>query len=181
VALVTGGNSGIGLGMARALAEAGADVAIWGTNPAKNAAAKTELAKSGRRIVALECDVSDEAAVERAFAETLRQLGRVDACFANAGVSGRGGIKSFADMSAEITRAQVNLDAPSSPSASPLGMVERGRQRARRHGVAGRHEGAPRNDTAASKGRLISMIGRWRWNSRVSVRANILPAGSRPT
>ena len=37
VALVTGGNSGIGLGMARALAEAGADVAIWGTNAAKNA------------------------------------------------------------------------------------------------------------------------------------------------
>ena len=49
VALVTGGNSGIGLGMARAVAEAGADVAIWGTNAAKNAAAKTELAESGRR------------------------------------------------------------------------------------------------------------------------------------
>jgi NAD(P)-dependent dehydrogenase (short-subunit alcohol dehydrogenase family) len=77
VALVTGGNSGIGLGMAHALAQAGADVAIWGTNPGKNAAAKLDLAKSGRRVVALECDVSDEAVVERAFAETVRQLGRV--------------------------------------------------------------------------------------------------------
>ena len=41
VALITGGNSGIGLGMARAIAEAGADIAIWGTNATKNAAAKT--------------------------------------------------------------------------------------------------------------------------------------------
>ena len=41
VALVTGGNSGIGLGMAKAVAEAGADVAIWGTNAKKNAAAIT--------------------------------------------------------------------------------------------------------------------------------------------
>ena len=53
VALVTGGNSGIGLGMARAMAEAGADIAIWGTNAAKNAAAKAELAATGRKVLAL--------------------------------------------------------------------------------------------------------------------------------
>lgn len=88
VALVTGGNSGIGLGMATALAEAGADVAIWGTNEAKNGAAKAALEATGRRILALRCDVSDEAGVEAAFAETLRAMGRVDGCFANAGVSG---------------------------------------------------------------------------------------------
>ena len=73
VALVTGGNSGIGLGMARAMAQAGADVAIWGTNAKKNAAAKAELAASGRNVLALECDVSDEKAVEAAFAETVGQ------------------------------------------------------------------------------------------------------------
>ena len=88
VALVTGGNSGIGLGMATALAEAGADVAIWGTNEAKNAAARSALEATGRRILALRCDVSDEAQVEAAFAETVRAMGRVDGCFANAGVSG---------------------------------------------------------------------------------------------
>src|SRR5262245_60963274 len=112
VALVTGGNSGIGLGMARAVAAAGADVAIWGTNATKNAAAKAELAGSGRRVVALECDVSNEKAVEAAFAETLRQLGRVDGCFANAGVSGRGGTKSFAEMASDEWRRvlKVNLD-----------------------------------------------------------------------
>jgi NAD(P)-dependent dehydrogenase (short-subunit alcohol dehydrogenase family) len=88
VALVTGGNSGIGLGMATALAEAGADVAIWGTNEAKNAAARSALEATGRRILALRCDVADEAQVEAAFAETVRAMGRVDGCFANAGVSG---------------------------------------------------------------------------------------------
>ena len=43
VAVVTGGNGGIGLGFARALAAAGADVSVWGTNPDKNAAAEEEL------------------------------------------------------------------------------------------------------------------------------------------
>ena len=75
VALVTGGNGGIGLGMAMAVAQAGADIAIWGTNAAKNAAARAELAATGRKVVALECDVGDEAAVEAAFARTLDALG----------------------------------------------------------------------------------------------------------
>ena len=89
VALITGGNSGIGLGMAKALAAAGADVAIWGTSAEKNAAAREQIAGSGRRVLAVECDVGDEAAVEASFARTVEALGRVDGCFANAGVSGR--------------------------------------------------------------------------------------------
>jgi NAD(P)-dependent dehydrogenase (short-subunit alcohol dehydrogenase family) len=88
VALVTGGNGGIGLGMAQAMAEAGADIAIWGTNAAKNATAKAQLEAVGVRVLALQCNVAEEAEVEAAFAETLSVLGRVDGCFANAGVSG---------------------------------------------------------------------------------------------
>jgi NAD(P)-dependent dehydrogenase (short-subunit alcohol dehydrogenase family) len=88
VALVTGGNGGIGLGMAQAMAEAGSDIAIWGTNAEKNAAAKAQLEATGRRVLALQCNVAEEAEVEAAFAETLNVLGRVDGCFANAGVSG---------------------------------------------------------------------------------------------
>ncbi|MFM7780096.1 MAG: SDR family NAD(P)-dependent oxidoreductase, partial [Alphaproteobacteria bacterium] len=88
VALITGGNSGIGLGMAQALAEAGADIAIWGSSAAKNAAALESLRPFGVRLHALACDISDEAAVERAFAATVAQLGCVDACFANAGTYG---------------------------------------------------------------------------------------------
>ena len=163
VALVTGGNSGIGLGMARAMAQAGADVAIWGTNPAKNASAKTDLAKTGRRVLALECDVSDEKAVEAAFAETVRELGRVDGCFANAGVIGRDGSASFVDMSAQEWRRvlRVNLDgAFFTFRAAARHMVERGGG-----GVLvgtaslAAIEGAARNEHyAATKGGLISMI-----------------------
>src|ERR1700761_4280292 len=86
VALVTGGNRGIGLGFAQAMAAAGADVAIWGTNAEKNEEARATLAKTGRRVIALQCDVGDEAAVDAAFGQTVEQLGRVDGCFANAGI-----------------------------------------------------------------------------------------------
>src|SRR5206468_2192045 len=61
VALITGGNSGIGLGMADAVAAAGAGVSIWGTDPDKNAAAATQLSAHGRRVQALVCDVADES------------------------------------------------------------------------------------------------------------------------
>jgi NAD(P)-dependent dehydrogenase (short-subunit alcohol dehydrogenase family) len=182
VALVTGGNSGIGLGMARAVAEAGADVAIWGTNPAKNASAQADLAKIGRKVVALECDVSDEKAVEAAFAETVRQLGRVDGCFANAGISGRGGSASFFEMSADEWRRvlKVNLDgAFFTFRAAARHMVERGGGGAL-VGTASLAaiEGAARNEHyAATKGGLISMIKALAVEfARHGVRANaILP------
>jgi NAD(P)-dependent dehydrogenase (short-subunit alcohol dehydrogenase family) len=85
VALITGGNSGIGLGMAHGLAQSGADVCIWGTNAERNASAAEELAEHGTRVHAVRCDVGDEDAVTASFAETLDHFGRVDSCFANAG------------------------------------------------------------------------------------------------
>jgi len=90
VALVTGGNSGIGLGIAEGVAQAGAEVCIWGTNVAKNAAALERLQRHGTRVSAERCDVADGAEVERAFQHTLAIFGRVDACFANAGIGGSG-------------------------------------------------------------------------------------------
>ena len=99
VALITGGNGGIGLGMAKGIAEAGADICIWGTNADKNMAAADELADIGVRSHAIVCDVSDEKAVEAAFTETLEVMGRVDGCFANAGIGGRG--TTFDEMTSE--------------------------------------------------------------------------------
>ncbi|MDE0192675.1 MAG: SDR family NAD(P)-dependent oxidoreductase, partial [Gammaproteobacteria bacterium] len=90
VALVTGGNGGIGLGFSEGLAEHGAGVCIWGTNEDKNAAAKETLEQYGGRVAALRCDVTDESQVVDAFAETLAIFGHVDSCFANAGVGGGG-------------------------------------------------------------------------------------------
>lgn len=128
VALITGGNSGIGLGMAEAVAQAGADVCIWGTNAGKNAAAKAQLDKTGRKIVTLECDVGDEKAVEAAFLKTLETMGRIDGCFANAGVSGRG-VSSFMEMTSEEWHRvlRVNLDgAFYTMRAAAKHMVQRG-------------------------------------------------------
>jgi NAD(P)-dependent dehydrogenase (short-subunit alcohol dehydrogenase family) len=181
VALVTGGNGGIGLGMARALARAGADVAIWGRNDAKNAAAEAELAKCGRRVLALACDVGDEAEVGAAFARTLDTLGRVDGCFANAGVSGRG-TKSFLELThAEWDRVlKVNLDgAFFTLQAAARHMVARGGGGALIATASlAAIEGAARNEHyAATKGGLIAMIRALAVEfARHGVRANaILP------
>lgn len=161
VALVTGGNSGIGLGMAQALAEAGADVAIWGTNAAKNAEAVAALAATGVRAHAETCDVGEEAAVDRAFAGTLAALGRVDACFANAGTYGRKA--KFTELdSAEWHRVtRVNLDgAFYTLRAAARHMVERGGGGSL-VGTASLAaiEGAARNaQYAATKGAMVAVI-----------------------
>ena len=89
--VITGGNGGIGLGFARALLAAGAKVAIWGSNAAKTERARAQLASEcgdAARVSAYVCDVADEAQVEAAFAASVAALGRVDSCFANAGVAG---------------------------------------------------------------------------------------------
>ena len=87
--VVTGGNGGIGLGMAGALAEAGADLAIWGTNGEKNEAAKADLiATHGGRVETWRCDVSDEDAVVSTFTSIINTFGKVDCLIANAGISG---------------------------------------------------------------------------------------------
>lgn len=86
VAVVTGGNGGIGLGFARAIAAAGADVSVWGTNPDKNAAAEAELKAINPSASATVCDVSNEESVEASMAAVIERYGRVDACFPNAGI-----------------------------------------------------------------------------------------------
>jgi 2-deoxy-D-gluconate 3-dehydrogenase len=87
VAIVTGGNGGIGLGMARGLAANGAAVAIVGRNEAKSAAAVADLAKAGHKAIAVATDVTDEAAVATMVERVRRELGRIDILVNNAGIN----------------------------------------------------------------------------------------------
>ena len=87
VAIVTGGNGGIGLGMARGLAAAGAIVAIVGRNETKSAEAVADLAKDGGKAVAVTADVKDEAAVAAMVSRIRRELGRIDILVNNAGIN----------------------------------------------------------------------------------------------
>ena len=85
--LVTGGNSGIGLGMSEALTESGADICIWSRSEERNKVAVEKLKLHGHKVFSLECDVSNQGQVEKCFSQTISLLGKVDACFANAGTS----------------------------------------------------------------------------------------------
>lgn len=160
-AVITGGNAGIGLGMADALVKAGAKVSIWGSNAEKNRNALATLTADGGLASAITCDVSDEAAVDTAFAKVVDDFGHVDACFANAGVIGKA--PSFLEMTSDEWRRvlAVNLDgAFFTLRAAARHMVA--------HGTGGSLvvtsslaaiEGQPRGQNyAASKGAVVAMM-----------------------
>ena len=184
VALVTGGNGGIGLGMAEAMAQAGADIAIWGTNEEKNENAVAAIAALGVKAQAWTVNVADEAAVNAAFAETLAAFGRVDTVIANAGIGKLAG--NFAEMNTQAYRdvLAVNLDGVFfTLRAAAAHMVERaknGDPGGSLIGVASLAaiEGAARNQHyAATKGAVISMMKSIAVeHARYGVRANsVLP------
>lgn len=87
VALVTGGNGGIGLGIAKGLAKAGASVAIAGRNTTKNTNAVSELEALGARVIGVEADIADEASVAALTSAVSDHFGRIDILVANAGIN----------------------------------------------------------------------------------------------
>ena len=87
VAVVTGGNGGIGLGMARGLAEAGAAIAIVGRNEGKSSAAVAELTRNGHKAISVVTDVTDKAAVTAMVSHVTDELGRIDILVNNAGIN----------------------------------------------------------------------------------------------
>jgi NAD(P)-dependent dehydrogenase (short-subunit alcohol dehydrogenase family) len=111
VALVTGGNGGIGLGMAEGLASCGAQVVVFGQNPDKNAAAEEKLKTLDPTARAMQVDVGDEAALCAAIAEVIKARGRLDFVAANAGVGGGG--QAFTEVTTEAWRriTAINLDS----------------------------------------------------------------------
>lgn len=126
--LVTGGNGGIGLGMAEGCAKAGAQIVLWGRSQEKNDAAIKELEALGATAHAFVCDVDDPAAIQSAFAASVDAAGgRIDTVFANAGTTGNG--TPFLDLDyAEWRRVlRTNLDGTFlTLQAAARHMVDRG-------------------------------------------------------
>jgi NAD(P)-dependent dehydrogenase (short-subunit alcohol dehydrogenase family) len=184
VALVTGGNGGIGLGMAEALAQAGAGVVVWGTNEEKNKAAEAKLRAHGGKVLIQKIDVASEAAVVEGMKEAVAKMGRVDSVFANAGIGSPA--RSFLEITSEQYRKVLSVNEDGvffTLREAARHMRERagkGDAGGSLVGVASLAaiEGAARNQHyAASKGAVISMIrGIAVEFARDGVRANaILP------
>jgi 2-deoxy-D-gluconate 3-dehydrogenase len=108
VAIVTGASRGLGASMARALADAGADVALVARGDVS--AVETLVRGLGRRSLALNIDIAAEGSAEKIVAETVRHLGRADILVNNAGIIRRA---SFLDFSEKDWREvmDVNLNA----------------------------------------------------------------------
>ena len=184
VALITGGNGGIGLGMAEGLAECGANIAIWGRNKEKNEESKNLLSKYSIEVNTYEVDVSQEKEVINNVKSVLNDFGRIDSVFANAGMNVFGG--SFEEMDTDAYRKvlSVNLDGVFfTLRETTKHMVERAKDGDIGGSVVGVAslagiEGAAKTQPySASKGGIISMIkGIAVEHARYGIRANtILP------
>lgn len=184
VALVTGGNGGIGLGMADAMAQAGADVEIWGLNEEKNAKALKALKAHGTCASARRVDVSKEKEVVDGMAAALKEFGRLDTVVANAGI---GGGAPITEMTTELFHRihAVNEDGVFwTFREAAKHMTERAK-----NGDAGGSlvvvastagiEGAARNAAyGASKGAVMSMVRALAVElARYGVRANSIAPG----
>ena len=191
VAVITGGNGGIGLGIAQALAGQGCNVSIWGRNPDKNNSAAASLAGLAGKVDSRVCDVTDPASVDAAMKATLDTFGRVDGCFANAGIGG-GGRRSFIERTEDEWRTMfaTNLDGVFHAfQAAAKHMTERAN--------AGDPFGRwlrPRASPRSSVPRATSIMPRPRppstrwcarsassWRATASPRTRSCPAGSRAT
>jgi NAD(P)-dependent dehydrogenase (short-subunit alcohol dehydrogenase family) len=108
VTVVTGGNSGLGLGFARGIAKAGGDLEIWARSAEKNAAAKAELEKHGVRVITRQVDVASEPEVIAAYDALIKDFGRLDCVIANAGMGPT--TNSTLEMTTEQWHNLLNLN-----------------------------------------------------------------------
>lgn len=185
VALITGGNGGLGLGMAQALAEAGADIVIWGTNEEKNGRAEAALKALGGRVLAQRVDITQEQAVIDGMAQALEAMGRIDTVIANSGIVGD--IKPTIEYSAEDFHKvlAVNVDGAfftlREACRHMVGRAKAGDPGGSLIGISsvGAIHGAARTPAyGTSKGAMLSMIRAFAVeHARYGIRANCVHPG----
>jgi len=107
VAVVTGGNGGLGLGFARGIAKQGGNVEIWARSAEKNAKAKAELESYGARVNTRQVDVASEQEVIAAYEGTMKDFGRVDCVIANAGPPPTA--RSTFELTSEVWHGLLNI------------------------------------------------------------------------
>lgn len=180
VAVVTGGNGGIGLGLAIGLARAGADIAIWARNAEKSQDAVDEVRSHGVRATAITCDVADEASVIAATAATVDEFGKIDTLVANAGIADAA---AYLDTSLDDWHRvlRTNLDG-TFLSTREVGrhMIDRGQGGAMiilsstvtKYGASGQAAYAASKSGCASIGRTLAVEF-----ARHQIRCNILIPG----
>mgnify|MGYP000359477117 FL=1 len=185
VSVITGGNGGIGLGIAEGIASSGGDVAILARNEEKNQSAKELLDKFGTKILTYKVDISEESDVKNTIGKVVDDFGRIDSVFANAGINIYGG--SFEDMDTNAYRKvlSVNLDGVfftlretckhmveraknGDPGGSVVGVAS----------LAGIEGAAKTQPYSASKGGVRAMIkGITVEHARYGIRANTIVPG----
>ncbi|MDK2755866.1 MAG: SDR family oxidoreductase [Blastomonas fulva] len=123
-AIVTGSTQGIGLGIARALAQAGARVVISSEDPQAVAAAASSLAQAGHDVHGIACDVTDAAALATLVEGTVDRFGGLDILVCNAGITGEAGswdLEDFDSVMAVNLRSIVALTALALPHIAASG------------------------------------------------------------
>ncbi|ANI37686.1 SDR family NAD(P)-dependent oxidoreductase [Mycolicibacterium vaccae] len=181
VSVVTGGGSGIGLGMAEGLARAGATVAILGRSGQRLESAAAALRAHGNPVLPVVCDVTDEQAVTDAMARIRGEFGYLDSCFANAGI--RGTFTPTLETSLAEFRAVTSVDLDGvfvTLREAARQMVEAGRGGSL-VGVSslGALQGMPRQPAyAAAKAGVTSLIDSMAVEfARYGIRANTVQPG----
>jgi NAD(P)-dependent dehydrogenase (short-subunit alcohol dehydrogenase family) len=112
VALITGGNRGLGFAMAQALAEAGADVVVTSRQQEKAKESAATLARAtGRHALGLAVDVTHAEQVESMVQAVVKEFGRIDILINNAGINIRKPIEEFDEVSWDLVQ-DTNLKAP---------------------------------------------------------------------
>ncbi len=164
VALITGGNSGIGFGLAEGIAQAGGAVEIWGRNAEKNARAQELLARHGGKVTTRQVDVAYEQQVIDGVAAAIEEHGRLDAVFTSAGI---GGESPFPVFPTDTFRKVINVNLEGTfwtLREASRHMMERAKAGDPGGSLVAvsslaTHNGAAGNQAyAASKGAILSMI-----------------------